>query len=383
MDIELKLRERLVLRDPGARFTEQVLSKLGDVPDGAPREGVVQLSEARRQQRGRRLLVGAMLVAAAAAATLPFMHARDGDEAVAEIVMPAPSVEEPLTGELPVTGAVQNLPAPTPGLADCVDPHVLFGLLLPSVTAFKVTSAPPSDLDTLQPPRELAWLGGTERITTGASTLAAVYRTDLSPDAARAAMAGALAAAGWKPLFGNYAPTSRNVFASATVSVASWTYCRDGRPVMLTSSALDGVTYVVLSIQRGAGFAGTCEQPTLQSANVESPVDDILPRLELPRDPATGRTVAMRSGGAGGGGARQQSNVSFRSTDSLGGIASHFASQLAAQGWQSDTGWSGASSAGSTWLRSADDDTLLEGALKISAFGNDRYTVVFRVAQVN
>lgn len=384
MDIELKLRERLVLRDPGARFTDQVLSKLGDVPDGAPRKGVVQLSGARRQQRGRRLLVGAVLVAAAAAATLTFMHGRNDDVAVAQVVMPAPSAVEPPVEVLPVTDTPRDLPADSQGLAGCFDPHVLFGLLLPFETVFKVSSAPLPELGAMQPPRELAWMGGTERVTGGAATLlSAVYRTALSPDAARAAMAGALVAAGWQPRSSDFSPTYRNVFASPSDPVRGETYCREGRPVTLTSSALDGVTYVVLSRQSGAGFAMSCDRPTPRTGNAESPLDEILPRLELPRDPATGRTVAMRSGGAGGGSSRRQSNVSFRSKDSLGGIAGHFASQLAAQGWQSDVSWSGALSAGSTWLRRADDDTLLEGALKISAFGNDRYTVVFRIAQVN
>lgn len=386
MDIELKLRERLVLRDPGPRFTDDVLSKLGDVPDGTPRNGVVQLSEARRRQRGRRLLLGVVVVVAAAAATLPFMHGRSGDEGGAELVMPVPPIEEPLAGDLLVTDAVPEPSAPAASLADCVDPHVLFGLLLPFETAFKAVSTPPAELGALQPPRELTWLGGAEHVTAASSTHSAVYRTSLPREAARAAMATVLVAAGWKaqPAVGT---TFRNIFVSSGLPGMGETYCREGTPVTLDSRVLEGVTYVVLSRQTGAGFASTCDRPVPQIARTASPLDEFLPQLELPLDPATGRPVAMRGGGGGSsaGGSRwnRRSDVSFRSKESLDSIAGHFASQLAAQGWRPDASWSGAVSAGSTWISRADDDTLLEGALQIAAFGNDRYTVAFRAGQVN
>lgn len=386
MDIELQLRQRLVLRDPGPRFTDGVMSKLGDAPDGAPREGVVQLSEVRHRQRGRRLLVVVVLVAAAAAATLPFMHGRN-DEAAAEVAMPSPPIEEPLAGDLPVTDAAAEPASPASSLEDCVDPHVLFGLMLPFETGFKVVSTPPGELVALQPPRELAWLGGVEHVTATATTLSAVYRTNLPRDAARAAMASALVAAGWKAQPTGFAPTYRNVFVSAGSPGMSERYCREGRPVALTSSVLEGVTYVVLSRQAGAGITAACGRPSPQVAGAASPLDEFLPRLELPLDPSTGRPVAMRGGGGVGstGGSRwnRRSNVSFRFKGSLDSIASHFTSQLAAQGWRPDAGWSGAVSAGSTWVRRIDDDTLLEGILTVSAFGNDRYTAAFRAGQVN
>jgi hypothetical protein len=40
MDIELKLRDMLVLRDPGPHFTDSVLARLCDAPQSPAGEGV-------------------------------------------------------------------------------------------------------------------------------------------------------------------------------------------------------------------------------------------------------------------------------------------------------------------------------------------------------
>ena len=93
MDIEQKLRELLVPRDPGVTFTDGVLSRVGDVPDAPSGEGVVRLSDARARSRGRRMLIGAVLVASAAAAMLPFLQDRDGGQSVEQEI---PSVPVPM-----------------------------------------------------------------------------------------------------------------------------------------------------------------------------------------------------------------------------------------------------------------------------------------------
>src|SRR5690606_12167184 len=93
MDIEQQLREMLVLKDPGARFTDGVLARLGNVPDRQQRDGVVRLADVRNTRRGRRILLGALVVVGAAAAMLPFMPGRDNDvpasQQVAALVAPA------------------------------------------------------------------------------------------------------------------------------------------------------------------------------------------------------------------------------------------------------------------------------------------------------
>ncbi|HUG72601.1 MAG TPA: hypothetical protein VMK82_04175 [Steroidobacteraceae bacterium] len=386
MDIELKLREMLDLRDPGVRFTDDVLSRVGDVPNGQSVEGVVRLDDVRTSRRGRRILLGSLVVVGAAAAALPFML--DRTVPAAPMVQQAVSPAEP-AGESPAVDSgvsvVLSDPSSDVGSAlDCIDPDVLRGLLLvgPHSETFRITPKPPQELATFAPPRQLVWLGATERGADGLTQASAVYQTQLAPEAARAAAVGALTAGGWK-LQSDGRPYT-NVFMSANSGPVGATYCREGSPVSLMANALDGVTYVVLSAtrtDRAAGFTNACEQPVQPMVRMTSPLDEYMPTLELPRDPATGQPVPILGGGGGGGGeAKRRASAGFKVKDSVDSVARHFASQMAGQGWHADTNWSGTGTAGSTWTRRLDDDTVLEAMLAVSAFADDRFTAVFRAA---
>ena len=382
MDIELKLREMFVLKDPGIRFTDDVLSRVGDVPAEHANDGVVRLSDARRSKRGRHLLLGALVVAAAAAVMLPFLPGRNGSDTTADAAtLAAPGSELSDGDSAAAVSVVQSEPAMEgEEPLDCLDPDVLYGLLLPGQLRFRILPALPAELAAFQPPRELVWLGGTERGSAGVSQVSAVYRTNLDPDAARVAAVGALVASGWKRHTNDHFPT-RNVFVSADFPAVSETYCREDRPLGVRTSALDGVTYVVLArTDAGAGINNACNQPPQQFARTPSPFDEHTPTLALPQDPATGQPAAMRgsTGGSSGNGSRRAS-ASFALKGSAQGVASHFASQLAEQGWVADASWSGTAMAGSTWSRRLDDDTVLLGMLAISAFEADRFTTVFRM----
>jgi hypothetical protein len=215
MDIEQKLREMLVLRDPGVQFTDDVLSRVGDVPNAQSVEGVVRLADARNSRRGRRVLLGSLVVVAAAAATLPFMldrtvHAPMPREAVAlaGTVGGSPVIDT----AVPVVQS--DVPGEVAAALDCIDPDVLLGLLLTGQT-FRITAGPPQELADFEPPRQLIWLGGTERGPNGITQVAAVYHTDLAPDAARIAATGALVAGGWK-LQSDNRHFSSNLFVSAS-----------------------------------------------------------------------------------------------------------------------------------------------------------------------
>lgn len=382
MDIEQQLREMLVLRDPGARFTDNVLARVGSVPDRQHQDGVARLADARNRKRGRRILLGALVVVGAAAAMLPFMPGRDKE---------APASQQLAVQVAPAGGAVADPAALMAAVAteppvegeeqiDCIDPDVLYGLLLgPGIERFHITDAPLPQLAGFRPPRELVWLGGTQRDVGGVRQLSSVYRTSLAPEAARAAIAGALVASGWT-LHSDVLMLGANVFVSSSSRQAASTYCREGMSVGLTAGALEGVTYVVLSdMQRAAGFFSACERPPQNLARTASPLDAIMPTLEPPRDPATGQLVATSGGGGSNGQSRRRANTSFRLKDSASSVAQHFGSQMAQQGWQAGTSWSGTGSAGSTWSRRLDDNTLVEGALLVSAFEDDRFTVMLRV----
>lgn len=380
MDIEQQLREMLVLRDPGARFTDDVLARVGDVPDGQARDGVVRLADVRNSRLGRRVLLGVLVVVGAAAAMLPFLLDRDDDvpgaqDGVALLTPAGGAAADPAAA----TGIDQTEPVGSEGLIDCIDPDVLYGLLLgPGIANFRISTDVMPQLAAFNAPRELTWLGGTERDVGGTRQLSTVYRTSLAPEAARIAAAEALNSSGWT-LHSDGRQLGAGVFVSASPQAAA-TYCREGVPVGVTAGELEGVTYVVLSTTgRTGGFSGTCERPPQVAARGTSPLDEHLPTLQLPRDPATGQLAAMQGGGGGtGGSSTRRANARFHVKDTVANVAQHFGSQMARQGWQSATSWSGTGSAGSTWSRRLDDDTVVESALVVTAFEDDQFTVMFR-----
>jgi hypothetical protein len=393
MDIELTLREKLVLKDPGPRFTDGVMSRVGDAPVGQNSDSVVQLADERARRRSRRILL-ATVVAIAAAASIPTYYLSRGpadapvvQEAVASPSDASPTVDPSLQALMPVeiepTGDGQSP-------QECVDPDVLRALLLgPGNQTFQLNDASPPELAAFKAPRQLTWVGASERGTrmsvTGApmrtSTVSAVYRTSLAPDAARTTAAGALMAGGWK-LQSDDRQSGMNVFTSVNSQPVAETYCRDDKPVNILASALDGVTYLVLSISRQTGNASlrnACDQPPQPAVRPASTLDKYMPKLELPRDPATGQPVPTSGGGGSSGDVKRRANASFTLKDSADNIARHFAGQMARQGWNADANWSGAGTAGSTWTMRQDADTVLQSMLVVSAFENDRFTVVLDV----
>jgi hypothetical protein len=53
---------------------------------------------------------------------------------------------------------------------------------------------------------------------------------------------------------------------------------------------------------------------------------------------------------------------------------------MAQQGWTADTSWSGLGTAGSAWTRRPDADTSLWANIQVSAFDDNRFTVVLNLA---
>lgn len=389
MDIELSLSRLQVLRDPGVPFTDGVMSRVGDVPVAEPREGVAQIAEARARRRSRRILI-ATVVTVAAAAAIPTLMLKDWSappavqDAAAQIAVAQPSANpEPV---LPLQVEPEQSGERADPL-DCLDPDVIHGLLLQGLSnpTFSTASTLPPEMAAFKAPRQFTLIGSTERAPAGSpgiSSVSVAYRSKLAPAAARAEGLQALAASGWIQN-ADSDPPFVNVFRSASTPVTGETWCREGQPVAISASAIDGVTYVILSASRnsnGAGFRNACDQPPrpLRAASI---LDQYMPALEMPRDPATGRQVSSLGGGGSSGDVKRNANSSFTIRDSIGNVAQHFARQMAEQGWMSEATWMGSDTAGSTWTRAMDSDTTLRAMLMVSAFDNDRYTTVFNVVQ--
>jgi hypothetical protein len=271
-------------------------------------------------------------------------------------------------------------------LLDCVDADVLNGLLLqaPGERPLAITAAIPPEVSALRMPGGFGWIGSSERIlgrvdaTTNASLVTAAWRSNLAPEAARAATAAALTASGWE--IQTQPRMSMGVFRPANQQV--WqTACRQGNPLNFNAGTLDGVTYVLVNLQRGSNNT-TCSQPALPQTMTRSVLEPYLPLLEMPVDPATGSVAHMRSGNSSFNGASVSASAEFAVEDSAGSIARHFARQLAEQGWTNDANWSGADKAGSTWSRRVDAATLAQGTLSVSHLGERQFVTVLRVSKL-
>lgn len=270
-------------------------------------------------------------------------------------------------------------------LLDCVEPDVLRALLPQSQGERPpvITAEVPQEISALKMPGAFTWIGSAERITgrvdatTSASRVTAAWRSGLAPEAARAAAATAMTASGWEVR----PPLGMSVFSSAAMPVTQ-TACRDGKPVNVNASAVDGVTYVLVTIQRGNTGDSTCSRPAPPAFSTGTGLEPHLPRLEMPVDPATGAAARMQSGGGGSNGGVLRARAEFTARDSAGNIARHFARQMAEQGWTSDANWSGVSTAGSSWSKRPDAGALVQGTLLVTALDERQFVAVLRVSRL-
>lgn len=271
------------------------------------------------------------------------------------------------------------------GLLDCIEPDVLHGLVLQGAAdrSLVISAAVPDALSTLKMPAGFTWIGSAERpagridATTSVSQVAAAWRSNLAPQAAREAAVGAMTASGWqvRSPFGAMNAVFRSDTPMAQIA------CRDGRQVAINASAMDGVTYVLLNIQPGGNMAA-CNQSLRPAFAGGSGLEAILPTLDLPLDPGTGVAATYSGGGVSSGGGAMSAQTEFTISDSATNVARHFATQMARQGWTSDATWSGATTAGSSWSRRGDDGSLVQATLRVTAIGEQRISAMLRLGKL-
>ncbi len=263
---------------------------------------------------------------------------------------------------------------------DCIDPDLLRALLLWQGDSFAtVSTTVPPELSGFKAPAQFTWLGASERgmgvNSQTAVMVSAAYRTNLAPDAASTAAGSALVAGGWKP--NEQSGLSMMVFARQGLS--SRQYCQGSRQISISSNRIDSVTYVVFGLSRfpeNSGFSTSCSQSSLRPPERGAELDPYMPTLDLPRDPASGKP-ARQLGGGGSGGEIRQSDTRFKIKDSTANVASHFARQLARQGWVADASWSGPTTVGNSWTRNAGADLSLRATLIVMATGDGEFSVSF------
>jgi hypothetical protein len=66
---------------------------------------------------------------------------------------------------------------------------------------------------------------------------------------------------------------------------------------------------------------------------------------------------------------------------SLAELADQMSNQLVERGWSHDVSWTGATTVGSSWLRTTSDSIRLHGTLDITAISSTGYIVMFRTIE--
>jgi hypothetical protein len=275
------------------------------------------------------------------------------------------------------TGVLFGVAAFGQDLLECVDPDVLRGLVFTGNSPV-ISTAVPAEMSGVGVPSQFGWIGSAQRnlgqvMGSQTTSVTAAYGTTLSVDAARDLAVKTLESEGWNivpaPAMGG------GVFTSASFSVP-WSACRGDEAVTVTANRLDGKTYVLYGASRG-GNSTACDTRFLPTFTTG--LDEHMPSLELPSDPATGAAARVQSSGGGSSGGGRNARVEFGLDDSASNVASHFARQMAAQGWVGDASWSGTSTAGSSWSKTPDAETTILSTLQVTEVGDSQFMAVLRI----
>jgi hypothetical protein len=170
--------------------------------------------------------------------------------------------------------------------------------------------------------------------------------------------------------------------SSSTFNVAGGpregTVCRSGERRFLRVTEAAGTRYVTLN---------AFPQERARDCNVPAPVEifplatlNAAPRFQFP----AGTNLAQGAGGGGGGSGNSGSyTMTSRiiSAETPARLVEHLTGQVAAQGWQQESRWSGSRAAGSTW-RKASEGGSTSGTLEIVRVSEGTYDVDFTMAMM-
>jgi len=186
------------------------------------------------------------------------------------------------------------------------------------------------------------------------------YKTTLPKDEAHAATMAAMGE-GWEV----ESSLSRLAIAMLPANrTTSGTLCRNGQRRYVSVEDMDDVRYATINL---------VDEPEARACKASSP--EYMPRLEFPEVTAIPDVkISNRANtfGTAGRALRVQSEASAQQLIDL------LASQLIAQGWRRETGWSGKGSLGSTW-RKVSEGRPGAGTLEVTQVAAGAYDVDFSV----
>jgi len=258
-------------------------------------------------------------------------------------------------------------------LLQCVDPDVrnalLFSARLEGV--MQITPALPASMNVFDVPADFELIGTSVR---GGMSTSVAFTTVLSSAEAYAALRGALEAEGWQPEDDQSVRTF-----NVTSQPLSGRVCRNAERLSLTVYDVNGVRYATVGSypdQRRLECNALDPRLALQGPAMFEAMRTRMPKLDFPTTatPADGRSIG---GGMSGSGETVSTSSRIRSPDSAATLVSYLASQMTAQGWRRDAGWSGSLTSGSTWTLQGDDGRPYWGTLQVVAFDDDVYEVGF------
>lgn len=250
----------------------------------------------------------------------------------------------------------------------CLSPKMLDGLVFLGRGDLKVSVRlrHPAFMSDVRVPASLALIGAGVR-EGGMTTVA--YKSSLASDKAHEAAVGALAADGWE--------AEAPIGSAATFNVAGGyketTLCRNAERRYLTVTDVGGTRYVSIVAVQHDQRRKCNEDPFASMSNFVGP--RAMPRFQFP----AGTSLAQGLGAGGGSDSMYTSTSRIISEETPATLVGHLAGQLEAQGWLPDSGWSGGSSAGSTW-RKTQDGELTRGTLEIVRVSDGTYDVDFTTA---
>lgn len=249
----------------------------------------------------------------------------------------------------------------------CISPELMNGLVFNgrSEMRVRVVRGQAAFMSDVVVPATLTLIG--YGVREGGMTSVA-YKTALGTDKAYSAIVAALAAEGWVE--------EATQGSSSTFSVAGspkdTTLCRNAERRHVMVSEVAGVRYVHLMTSAetrrpcNAGPAPASAYGMMRSAAA--------PRFHFPAG-----TTVPQSGGGGGSDSLFTTTSRIISTQAPGELVEYLAGQMEQQGWQQDSRWSGAGSAGSTWRKEIDGEPA-SGTLGIIRVSEATYDIEFTTA---